>query len=287
METYTLTFGNRAENHKGMQIIGKKMDHGLSHDDLLKIQKFFDDAGCVTELINLNSLLYDDDAEKEESDDSENVRTEDTEDSTEENTEDSGDAEDSKTEDNEDPAELLVIKNGINELINSDDLFEEQKNLEKDTQAFMYGRVVNKKARYNLCFSDFSQDADYANKKGTVYNFKDVKLLRRLRDKLGQIHPSLKKLQCEGNYYYDVSKTFIGFHGDSEREIVVGCRLGADFPLYFQWYYKGETEGRLYKIVLSHGDIYFMSDKAVGRDWKSSSIYTLRHAAGLEKNVGL
>ncbi|XP_004205629.1 uncharacterized protein LOC101235418 [Hydra vulgaris] len=253
METYTLTFGNRAENHKGMQIIGSNMDHGLLHDDLIKIQKFFNDAGCVTKLINLNLLLNDN----------------------------------NNNNNNIEKAELLVVKNGINKLVNSNDLFEEQKGLDKDTKAYMYGRVVNKKARYNLCFSDFSQVADYPNKKGTVYNFKDVKFLNILRNKLGQIHPLLKKLQCEGNYYYDINKTFIGFHGDSEREIVVGCRLGANFPLYYQWYYKGNAEGNLFKVVLTHGDIYFMSDKAVGRDWKSSSIYTLRHAAGLESNVGL
>ena len=32
--------------------------------------------------------------------------------------------------------------------------------LEWDTKAKMYGRVVNKKARYNLCFADISQDPD-------------------------------------------------------------------------------------------------------------------------------
>ena len=34
------------------------------------------------------------------------------------------------------------------------------------------------------------------------------------------------------------------------------------------------------ELNLNHGDIYIMSEKAVGYDWKMSSIYTLRHAAG-------
>jgi hypothetical protein len=252
METYTLTFGNRAENHKGMEIIGEQLDHGLTSDDMNNVKKYSDDLDCETIIVNLNDLIEDDQTRKKTSD-----------------------------------AKLLIVKNGINKLVNVDKLFEEQQNLEKDTQAYMYGRIVNKKARHNLCFSDFSQVADFENKKGTVYNFKDIKILNKLRRKLGKIHHLFENLQCEGNYYYDINKTYIGFHGDSEREIVIGCRLGESFPLYYQWYYKGNKVGKLYKYSLDHGDIYFMSDKAVGRDWKKSNIYTLRHAAGFEFNVGL
>ena len=32
--------------------------------------------------------------------------------------------------------------------------------------------------------------------------------------------------------------------------------------------------------MLNSGDVYIMSDKAVGFDWKRSSLLTLRHAAG-------
>lgn len=40
----------------------------------------------------------------------------------------------------------------------NNDLFNEQKNLDWDTKAYMYGRVVNKHARHNLCFGQDSQD---------------------------------------------------------------------------------------------------------------------------------
>jgi len=33
-------------------------------------------------------------------------------------------------------------------------------------------------------------------------------------------------------------------------------------------------------INLHHGDMYVMSEKAVGTDWKQRKIATLRHAAG-------
>ena len=288
MQTYTLTFGNRAENHKGMQIIGNQLDHGLSHNDLVSIQKGFDDEGYETELINLNNLLLVDDDDNSVNDSSnESDLVESTNSTNSIQTESDTTSTESAIE--EDPAELLIIRKGVERFVNIKTLYNEQIKLKKDTQAYMYGRVVNKKARYNLCFSDFSQEADFPNKKGTVYNFSgaNVKTLKRLRTKIGELHELFENLQCEGNYYYDINKTFIGFHGDTEREIVVGCRLGEDFPFYYRWYHKNEPRGNLLKIVLSHGDMYIMSDKAVGRDWKKSSIYTLRHAAGPEGMIGL
>lgn len=45
--------------------------------------------------------------------------------------------------------------------------------------------------------------------------------------------------------------------------------------------------GKLIRIYLNHGDLYVMSSKAVGFDWKKRSIYTLRHAAGTDKSLKL
>jgi hypothetical protein len=36
-------------------------------------------------------------------------------------------------------------------------------------------------------------------------------------------------------------------------------------------------------IPLHHGDLFVMSEKAVGTDWKSWKSYTLRHATGAQK----
>jgi hypothetical protein len=168
-------------------------------------------------------------------------------------------------------------------------MYEEQDALEKDEKAFMYGRIVNKKARHNLCFSDWRRGAAYDKGMGTVVAFSDVPHLKQVREKWIEVleNEKVNKLQCEGNYYYDVKKTFIGFHGDSERKIVIAVRLGADFPLFYQWYYRGDEVGKRYKVVLSHGDVYMMSDKAVGWDWKKKNVYTLRHAAGFENSLKL
>ena len=69
--------------------------------------------------------------------------------------------------------------------------------------------------------------------------------------------------------------------GDAERKITIGARFGAtNFPLRFRWFRRFQPVGEELKIDLKPGDLYFMCEKAVGRDWLKSKIYTLRHAAG-------
>ena len=148
----------------------------------------------------------------------------------------------------------------------------------------MKGRVVNKHARYNLCYGEESQKADFENKKGTVVAFKDVQYLSKLREKLGDVFcEKSKNLLAELNYYYDIKKCGIGFHGDSERRLVIGVRVGASMNLQCQWFIRSEPTGERVEVILNEGDFYVMSEKAVGNDWKKKIIPTLRHAAGCSK----
>ena len=89
----------------------------------------------------------------------------------------------------------------------------------------------------------------------------------------------------EGNRYYNLKKTGIGFHGDTERVVVICLTIGGggNYPMRFQWFKDGMPIGNPIDINLNDGDVYVMSEKAVGADWKLRSRYTLRHAAGAEK----
>ncbi len=183
---------------------------------------------------------------------------------------------------------VVVLKDGLKKIfgIDKDKLYEEQASLEVDKKAFMYGRVVNKKARHNLCYGDVYRAPDYANKKGTIIAFDDVPILNDVRENLSLFGREFDDLYAEGNFYYDVEKCYIGFHGDTERSKVVGVRLGEDFPLHFKWYKWGEETPYEITIPLSGGDIYIMSEKATGNDWKKrKEKWTLRHAAGDKKNL--
>lgn len=247
-QVFTLTFGDRCENHAGMQRLGKEADTGFTLTDLQQAKTWFEERGIECSLLFLNEHL----PEGENADD----------------------------------AWFLVARVGVRTICSPADLFQEQEVLEKDKKALMRGRVVNKKARHNLCFAEEAQEAEYEKGKGTIVAFDSVPLLKKVRETLPEIMgEKARNLYIEGNYYYDLNKCYINFHGDSERRRVVGVRIGADFPLHFMWFKEGEQISKRMEILLSHGDIYIMSEKTVGKDWKRRKITTLRHAAGLAKTL--
>lgn len=181
-------------------------------------------------------------------------------------------------------AGIVIIRNGLARLgIDHFQLFNEHMQLPLDKKAFMYGREVNKHARWNLCFADFYQQPDYSSGKGTVIPFSAIPNTNLLRQSLPLIGGyKAVNLFAEGNYYYDSSKCGIGWHGDTERRKVIGVRLGNDMDLNFRWY-KNNQPHQLCSFTLKSGDIYIFSEKATGCDWKSSSKFTLRHSAGCAK----
>ena len=131
----TLTFGDVGENHKGMQMIGNMVDKGKGFKlkNLNNIKKRFEKYNCIVDLYCLNDEL-------------EKILSK-------------------EDFDNIDKAYVLVIRNGIQNVFNNyNELMNEQLNLDYDKKAFMYGKVVNKKARHNLCYSDFIQNSDIENK---------------------------------------------------------------------------------------------------------------------------
>ena len=50
--------------------------------------------------------------------------------------------------------------------------------------------------------------------------------------------------------------------------------------LHYQWFIRSVPIGKNIQLTINGGDIYLMSEKAVGTDWKLSTKPTLRHAAG-------
>lgn len=239
MSVYTLTFGDMAENHVGMEQIGTmvKEGEGFQIEDLLSITKTMEEMGAVVEMVCLSESAH-----------------------------------------------VLVIRDGVNILLQEDkktEMFEEHKRLEHDKKAVMYGRVVNKRARWNLCYDEESREPNYEQGKGRIVGYDEIPLTKQLKESFNIFGPKTNDLKIEGNYYFDVKKCGIGFHGDSERRKVIGVRLGtASLPLHFQWFHKGKPIDDRIIISLDPGDIYIMDEKAVGTDWKKKNIKTLRHATG-------
>jgi len=245
-KTYTVTFGDVAENHVGMQKIGELASNGYSIEQIMNLYEKLTNIGLECRVVNLNESLPADKQHLAE------------------------------------PAIVLVIVKGVQHIICHEDaslLMEEHDNLPMDKKALMYGRVVNKKARWNLCFADESQEPNYELGNGRIVSYADIPYTNIIRHTIAEWTED-NLLNGEGNYYYNINKCGIGYHGDSERKKVFAFRMGALMPLYFQWHLNSNPIGEKVKIDLSDGDMYIMSEKAVGFDWKSKKILTLRHATG-------
>ena len=246
MSCITITFGDCSENHVGMEQIGKMASIGYSSDDLDMISKYF--SGKEIERVDLTLYLGNNSYVGKK-------------------------------------PELLIIRNAIE---NHSEIFSELTNLEWDSRYFdtRRQRVLNKHARTNLCFSNYSQTADFENKKGTIVNYDDVPQLSISKNVLmSSINDS--ELECEGNYYTDINKNGIGWHGDAERKKVMALRLGESMPICFNWFKQSKSIGTKFTSQINSGDIYIMSEKTTGYDWKKRSIYTLRHSAGAAKYTNL
>jgi alkylated DNA repair dioxygenase AlkB len=246
---YALTLGEQSEIHVGCPIYGNGLaKSGFSVKELQDIAQKFGNNAIIKVL---SDLLPED-----------------------------------KRLDNE--ACVLHIKNGINKLMDDESyankMLAEQQSIEYDKFYFdnRQKKKLNKIARHNTVFGDkhINHSEDYSQ--STVIGYDEVPYFKKLRAKLPQIFRNKAKgLNAEGNYYYS-EKSGIGFHGDSERKIVICCSLGTSTTLRFYWREPNSSDvfSTFADFKIEHGDIYVMSEKASGYDWKMRSKYRLVHGAG-------
>ena len=273
-ERIALTLGDAGENHVGNQMLGEKgeIGSGMTLDDLKILKSKYEMLGYTCELIDLGATL-----------------------NTASNIGRTGDITDWGFQ-----AGVLIIRR----FVKRDDrikLYGEVTSIEWDRKYYdtRRKRVLNKHARGNLVFVDnFEQEPDYENKKGRVVDIKTLETLDRIKTSLldgissgltegGSVTKPIEYI-CEGNRYYDLKKCGIGYHGDKERTRVICLSLGVDnYPMNWVWFYRSKPIAQPTEVRLNSGDVYIMSEKAVGYDWSKKIIPTLRHAAGARKYINL
>ena len=177
----------------------------------------------------------------------------------------------------------------------ADALYKEQQGVKYDRKYFDpkknkgKGKTLNKQARYNVVFGETPQQASADFRQYTICPFDSLPHLRSFRAALpALLGEPAKGLNAEGNHYYQESSG-IGFHGDAERKVVVCLSLGKRSTLRYHWRKPGSSEHESelgpIDIEVGHGDVYVMSEKATGFDWRHSSKYRLVHAAGAPKYI--
>ena len=254
-ETISLTFSDQGENHPGMELVGSMVPkgQGFNHHNLIQIKDKFDSHNYKTELHYLNELYKNENINKIIP-----------------------------------KAHVLVIRQGLQYFLDNqgktqEDMLEEMTSFTWDNKYFDTRRqkVLNKHARANVCFGSVAQEPDYPNKKGTIVSYATVPILNSIKNDLFKmLGEKGENLVCEGNRYFDLKKCGIGWHGDKERRKVVAFRIGEEMNLNYRWFHQYKSFGKTLELNLQGGDMYIMSEKAVGTDWNLGSKYTLRHAAG-------
>ena len=295
-ERMSLTCAPGGENHAGMEIIGRMpiKGEGFTASDIEGLGTYFEDKAEVwiseagiepVTVLNLNTLSG-------------------------ENT--------IMGLGTEDQARVLLLRNWVQSTFEPTTVQDIYKELIADTWDAEYldknkyrtevvdgvetkvrGKRMNKRARTNLCYvAGREQEPDVWKGKGRIVNLKKKTALNQAVDRLRSMieegllsFDSKTKIEInvvEGNRYYNLKNTGIGFHGDTERVVVICISIGCDnYPMRWQWFKDGMPVGNPINITLNCGDVYIMSEKAVGADWKLRSIYTLRHAAGAKKYTSL
>ena len=272
----TVTFGDSGENHVGNQMIGEKVQEGqgFTLKDFQKAKEIVETINpkSIVTIHNLKELLID------------NI----------------GDKNTTKTItlgmlDYLPDTVLIVIENILSQEL-ANNIETELNSLTWDTKYWDTRRkkVLNKRARSNLCFDENDQEPDYENGKGRIVSFSRLPNLDKIKTSLEKIFGEKgKNLIGEGNRYPDRTKNGIGYHGDAERLKVVALRLNeADengdrgtMPICWQWFHRSKPIGKKFTLDIPHGTIYAMSEYTTGFNWRQSSLYTLRHAAGADKYI--
>ena len=135
-----ITFGEQSENHAGMKMYGNGLsERGYSITELEKFAKKYEDIGGKSELIRLDENI-------------ERV----------------------------DPAGVLILRGGIDKIMSvegyhfgSCDIYKELLELKWDDKYWdtRRSKVLNKRARWNVCFGEKGNAPDYENKMGRVIGY--------------------------------------------------------------------------------------------------------------------
>ena len=245
-QTISITFGDAGENHVGMEMVGKiaSQNTGFTCDELNALCQAYNG-----EFISLKRN-----------------------------------------------AGIAIFRN----FISHDDhntIIEEMTSFEWDNKYWdaRRKRVLNKHARTNVCFlNGIANEPNYEEKRGRIVDINTLPTFNRIKNTMESQFSSIignekiNNLICEGNNYYNNKKCGIGFHGDAERRRVIALRIGEPMDMVWQWFQNstpigGCEEGERFEFKLNGGDLYIMSEIAVGTNWKRKLIPTLRHAAGCDK----
>lgn len=251
---YALTLGEVSILHVGGKELGERGRRGFTNEELAQIHKKLRSKGANVEHVMISHAL----PEEHQS---------------------------------ANAASVLVIHDGAalicGDAAAADKMLEEQQSIPYDKKFWnaRQKKTMHKRARYNTTFAehDVAPSEDFQTPSTHAFPPTLAAFRNGLASVLGD---KAAGLSAEGNHYFE-PKSGIGYHGDAERKIVICLSLGGSSVLRYHWRMPGSSEHTLspVDIRVSHGDVYVMSEKATGFDWKYRSRVRVVHGAGSDKYI--
>lgn len=165
-------------------------------------------------------------------------------------------------------------------------LHEMQNNVRYSLFKRAYGRSVRAKSRNISYVSNFTAPEDPDTNAPSVTDWSDLPHCQKAKQILNDALSDTEAAHAVAIRYEDYKTCGVRWHGDAERSKTLVVRLGPNskhHPFYLMWYYNHKPISDPFPIHLDHGEVCIPSIKAVGSDFKKSSIPTLRHATGFVK----
>lgn len=179
-------------------------------------------------------------------------------------------------------ARVLIIRQGVRDFgtgSDADGILQKLKTLPWDDRVWFKHKPVKNPMRHHLRFGEVEYNSD----EGHVVALKSIPDIVRIRQTLNEMYSYRGvEFDVEGDRFYNPETCGREPWGDQDRRFVVGVQLGAMMKMAFTWYYHESPFSQPVVIELQHGDIFMLSDKAVGHDVNRKAIATLRRTCGCQ-----
>lgn len=132
-----------------------------------------------------------------------------------------------------------------------------------------YNRIWHKGV-WSFAVGDRHQEADIENGLGMLYDFEEMpaaKMVRKALSALGKgLNLPLSELFASAKVFKRVYG--VAYHGKMfEKNPRIGLHLGAAMQLSFLSFTGEKVHGSEFRIRISHGDLYFLSEEAQCKQW--------------------
>lgn len=167
-------------------------------------------------------------------------------------------------------ATVLVLPNYAN-----NNLYQTLLAIDWDKKILLRNKVVNRVGKYAISIDDTGKEPNYEENKYRVIAYDDVEEVRDLKDNLSKIFKQ-DRLSCKGEYNYNHEKLKLKYQGAKVNNMMC-IHLGDPIQMSFKWYFANKPASDSMEFTLNHGDLYIMSEKATGHDYKLKKNPILKH----------